>query len=134
MHNHHEFWLWVSFSIGMLFYMMKRAYYLVTGPNPVATSYGEFIQRCWIPLAIRAAIDCGVFSLLDHPNIVNPVLSKFGIAFQLDSPISTMPGGVAFFLGLGMDSIVDFLVTKIPLVKDFLPQMPPALKDQKPSD
>ena len=36
----------------------------------------------------------------------------------------------AFFFGLGVDAIGDFLVSKLPILKDFLPQMPGPLPRQ----
>jgi len=105
-------------------YMLKRAYYLVTGPNPVARTYGEFIEKCWIPLLVRFAVDSGVYWLSFYPELFNPLVSRFG--FELHSPVPQY-AVVAFFIGLGVDSLVDFAVTKIPGVKDWLPQMPPPL-------
>lgn len=125
----HELWLWLWFIFGMLIYMLKRAYYLVKGPNPVASTYSQFIVACWIPLLVRGVVDSGVFWLSFYPDFLNPVLSKFGLSWQLHSPMSDMPAVIALFMGLAMDSIVDFAVTKIPFIKDWLPQMPPALKD-----
>ena len=127
--EHHLLWLWFWFAIGMVVYMLKRAYYLVTGPNPVANTYPEFIKRCWIPLLVRAVVDSGLFWLSFYPAIMNPILSKIGLSFQIESPMSQMPGPIALFVGLAMDSVVDFAVTKIPYVKDWLPQMPPPLKE-----
>ena len=129
-HQHlfsHELWLWLWFGGGMVVYMLKRAYYLVTGPNPIANNYGDFLRRCWIPLLVRAVVDSGVFWATFYPDFLNPVISKFGFNWQLHSPMSDMPGFVALFVGLGMDSLVDIAVTKIPGVKDWPPQMPPPL-------
>jgi len=128
----HELWLWLAFAGGMAVYMLKRAYYLVKGPNPVANTYGQFIVACWIPLLVRAAVDSGLFWATFYPDILNPVLGKLGLTWQLHSPMSSMPAVVAFFVGLGMDSIVDFAVTKIPLVRDWLPQMPAPINPPTP--
>lgn len=126
----HELGLWLFFILGMSVYMLKRAYYLVKGPNPVANTYRQFIEVCWIPLLVRAVVDSCVFWFMFYPDILNPVISKLGLVWQLHSPMSDMPWPVALLAGLAMDSVVDFAVTKIPYVKDWLPQMPPALKDQ----
>lgn len=122
----HLVWLWFWFLVGMSVYMLKRAYYLVTGPNPVATNYTQFINRCWIPLLVRAVLDSGIYWLSFYPDILNSILSYFGVSFQLHSAIPEF-GVVALFAGLFVDSTVDFAVTKIPYVKDWLPQMPPPL-------
>lgn len=124
----HELWMWLCFIFGTLIYMLKRAYYLVKGPNPIANTYAEYFRMSWIPLLVREVVDAGVFWALFYPDVVNPVFAHFGLSFQLHSAVLSMPPVVALFLGLGMDSIVDFLVTKIPYVKDWLPQMPGPLQ------
>lgn len=120
-------WLWMWFLMGMFIYMLKRAYYLVTGPNPVANTYGEFVERCWIPLLTRAFGDSMIYWLTFYPDVFNGLLSALHIDFQLHSPLPQY-GVVAALMGLSVDSIVDFVVTKIPYIKDWLPQMPPPLK------
>lgn len=121
---------WGWFMFGMAVYMLKRAYYLVTGPNPVANSYGEFLQRCWIPLFVRAVFDSGVYWLTFYPALLTPILKHLG----WDSMVNHIQSGLlqigpaALFFGLGVDSIVDFGVSKVPYVKDWLPQMPGPLK------
>lgn len=130
----HLLWLWLWFMIGMFTYVLKRAYYLVTGPNPVANSYTEFWKKCWPPLLIRAVVDSGVYWATFYPDVLNKALSSAGLSWQLHSPIPEF-GVVALFFGLFVDSIVDFGVTKIPYVKDWLPQMPPPLKaSAQPTD
>lgn len=124
--NHLE-WLWFWYIVGAFVYMLKRAYYLVTGPNPVANSYSEFWAKCWIPLFVRFVVDSGVFWSAFYPDIFNAVIAKTGFAFRLHSPMLQMPAPVALFVGLSIDAIIDIAVTKLPYVKDFLPQMPPPL-------
>lgn len=126
----HLLWLWGWFLFGMAIYMLKRAYYLVTGPNPVASNYTQFLERCWIPLLVRAVVDSGLFWLTFYPAILNPLISHFGFSFQLSSPMSQMPAPITLFIGLGVDSVIDFAVSKVPYVKDWLPQMPPPMKGQ----
>lgn len=123
----HIWWLWLWFIVGMFTYMLKRAYYLVTGPSPVANNYTQFIERCWIPLFIRGVIDSGMFWLGFYPAMLNPLLSHVGISFHLVSSVALMPAPICLFVGIGMDSAVDFAVSKSPILKDILPQMPPPL-------
>jgi len=118
-------WLWMWYAVGAFVYMLKRAYYLVTGPNPIADSYKQFFQRCWIPLLVRFVVDSGFYWMMFYPEILNPLLGYVGISFQIHSPMSKMPGPVALFVGLGIDSAVDMAISKIPILKDWLPQMPP---------
>ena len=124
----HLVWLWLWFVVGAVVYMLKRMYYLVTGPNPVANSYKEFWIKCWIPLLVRFVIDSGVYWLTFYPDVFNAAIKGMGFSFQLHSPVPQF-GVVALFAGLSVDSIVDFAVTKIPYIKDWLPQMPPPLKE-----
>ena len=124
--NLHLLWLWMWFIFGMITYMLKRSYFLVTGPNPVANNYTEFWIKCWIPLFVRAVEDSAVYWVSFYPDVLNPILSYFGISFQLHSALPEF-GVVALLFGLFVDSAVDFAVTKIPIIRDWQPQMPPPL-------
>jgi len=107
----------------------------ITGPNPIANSYGQFWQRAWIPLFVRFVVDSGIYWLTFYPDLLNGALGfmgRFGWNVQLHSPIPQF-APVALFFGLGIDSLVDFAVTKIPYVKDWLPQMPGPMKPIPPT-
>jgi hypothetical protein len=126
-------WLWAWFIIGELVYILKRAYYLVTGPSPVANNYTQFLQRCWPPLLVRGMAGAGVYWLTFYPEILSQAISLTGLNWQLHSPIPHY-AVVAFFFGMGMDSILDFGLSKIPYLKDWLPQMPPPLPKAQIAD
>jgi hypothetical protein len=119
-------WLWIWFIIGELIYILKRAYYLITGPNPIANDYKQFLQRCWVPLLIRAITGAGVYWLTFYPEVLSEAISLVGLNIQLHSPIPHY-AVVALFFGMGMDSILDFALSKVPYLKDWLPQMPAPL-------
>jgi hypothetical protein len=124
----HLAWLWGWFLFGMSVYMLKRAYYLTTGPAPIAHSYSEFIRRSWIPLFVRGAVDSGVFWACFTPQLLAQGLSYLGWASaQGVIALVTKFAVCAFFFGLAVDSAVDFSVSKVPFLKGWLPQMPPAL-------
>lgn len=128
MHKH-LLWLWLWFSIGMFTYWLKRAYYLVTGPNPVANTYAQFWQRCWIPLLVRAFIDSLAFWALFTPGFADAALSKLGwTSFSWVVTMVTQFAVFAAVFGHTADSVIDMAVSKLPLLKDWLPQMPPPLK------
>lgn len=130
----HEAWLWLWFTLGCLTYWMKRAYYLVTGPNPVASTYGQFIQRCWIPIAVRWFIDSLFFWLAFTPGIADKALTALGWeSYAWVVQMITQFAPVAAMFGHSVDSVVDFAVTKIPFLKDVLPQMPGPLKPATPT-
>lgn len=125
----HLVWLWLWFFIGTFTYWLKRAYYLVTGPNPVAGTYSQFVQRCWIPILVRAFIDAMCYWLLFIPGMSDRLLAYFGYTgWQWVTEVVTLYAPVAAIFGHTIDSVVDFLVSKIPYVKDIVPQMPPPLK------
>ena len=118
---------WGWFLLGMSVYMLKRAYYLVKGPNPIANTYGQFVQVAWIPLVVRAVVDSGLYWLTFYPNLLTPLLKYVGWNIEVQYSLLHL-GPATLFFGMGVDSVVDFLVSKIPFVRDFLPQMPPPLK------
>ena len=118
-------WLWIAFLAGMTVYWLKRAYYGVNPPNPVATGFLNYVQRSWAPLLVRMAIDSAVFWLLFTPGLADKALASVGWAnYSWVVTMITQFAPVAFFFGFFVDSVVDFAVTKVPFVKDVLPQMP----------
>lgn len=133
--NGHFMWMWFWFLMGMLTYWAKRAYFLVTGPNPIANSYGQFIERCWIPLLVRSFLDSLVFWLLFSPGAADRLLAylgwtSYGWAVSLITQVA--PVGAVF--GHTIDSIMDFAVNKIPWIKGILPQLPGPLPTPPPTD
>jgi hypothetical protein len=119
-------WLWSWFIVGEMAYWLKRAYYLVTGPNPVANTYSQFLQRCWAPLLVRGIAGAGVYWLTFYPELLSGAMKLVGWHTEFHSPIPHY-AVVALFFGLGIDNVLDFVVSKVPYLKDWLPQMPPPL-------
>lgn len=121
----HLAWLWLWFYIGVILYVLKRAYYLVTGPNPIANSYRQFFQRCWLPLLVRIGLESGLFWLCFNSELISKALDYIGWLNYAGAVMTvTQFAPMAFFFGHAIDSIADFAVSKIPFVKDVLPQMP----------
>ena len=121
----HLVWLWLWFGIGASLYILKRAYYLVTGPNPIASTYKQFFQRCWIPLLVRTVIDSVVFWACFNPNLLTAGLQYLGAErFAGVVGLATQFAPVAFLFGHTVDSAMDTAISKIPGFKDWLPQMP----------
>jgi hypothetical protein len=131
----HLIWLWFWFLIGSALYMLKRAYFLVTGPNPIANSYRQFIERCWIPLLVRLVIDSGFFWACFTPELATAGLNYLGWAkFGWVVSVVTQFAVASLFFGFDIDSIVDFGINKIPWLKGWLPQMPGPLPTLAPTD
>jgi hypothetical protein len=123
-----ELWLWGWFATGMMLYWLKRAYYLVTGPNPIANSYVQFVQRCWIPLLVRAFLDSLIFWALFTPGFADKALKYLGWenAAWMVMMVTQFAVFAAVF-GHTVDSLMDFAVSKIPFFRDQIPQMPAPL-------
>src|ERR1700684_2362663 len=122
--NWHLVFLWTWFFVGMFAYMTKRGYYLITGPNPVANNFDQFVQRCWAPLLVRLILDSGVYWATFTPQVLVGGLNLLGWSrFAAAVGSVTQFGFFALFFGFGVDSILDFAMTKVPWIKDVLPQM-----------
>jgi hypothetical protein len=123
--NGHLIWLWLWFFIGALMYWVKRAYYGVTPPNPVATSYAHYLQRSWAPLLVRFFVDSMIFWALFTPGFADKAVASLG--WQSGGWVIGMVTQFAVFasiFGFFVDAVADIAVTKIPWIKDVLPQMP----------
>jgi hypothetical protein len=123
--NWHLIWLWFWFFAGSFVYWIKRAYFMINPPNPVAHSLGQFVERAWMPLLFRFAADSGIYWATFSPAVLSAALHAWGwdrFASSVDAV--TQYGFFALFFGMGVDSAVDIGVTKIPWIKDFWPQMP----------
>lgn len=131
----HLLWLWFWFLLFMSLYWLKRAFYMVTGPNPVANSYPQFIQRCWAPLLIRAGLDSLVFWLLFTPGLADKALTSLGwtsFAWAISGVTQFAPFAATF--GYTVDSVMDTVVSKVPGLSTLLPQMPGPLPSSPPTD
>jgi hypothetical protein len=121
----HLVWLWAWFFIGSFVYWIKRAYFLITGPNPIANNLEQFIARAWMPLLFRFAADSGIFWATFSPIVLSAMLHYLGWErFANSVDVVTQYGFFALFFGMGVDSAVDIGVTKIPWIRDYWPQMP----------
>ncbi len=121
----HEIWLWLWFFVGALMFWLKRAYFLVSPPNPVADGYVHFLQRAWAPLLVRFFADSMIFWTLFTPGFADRAIAAMG--WQTGAWVVHMVTQFAVFaaiFGFFSDSVADLAITKIPWVKDVLPQMP----------
>lgn len=134
--NHHLMWLWTWYVIGNLFFWLKRAYFMINPPNPVANNYRHFIERAWAPLLVRFFFDSMVFWSLFTPGFADKALAYVG--WSRASEAIGMVTKFAVFsavFGFTADSIMDVALSKIPVVRDILPQMPgPLSANVNPTD
>ena len=123
--NKHLLWLWLWYFVGAFTYWLKRAYYLVTGPNPVANTYGQFVKRCWIPLLVRLFLDSMVYWIFFIPGMADKAFAAIGwTTYSWATNLVTQFAPFSAIFGHAIDSVMDFAVGKIPGIKDILPQMP----------
>jgi hypothetical protein len=127
----HTAWLWFWFYLGMITYWLKRSYYSINPPNPVATGYVNYVQRAWVPLLVRAFLESLIFWIMFTPGIADKVLAYFGwTSYGWAVSMITQVAPIAAVFGHTLDSVVDMAVSKIPFVNTILPQMPGALPQQ----
>lgn len=133
MNVRHEAWLWAWFIVGMGTYWLKRAYYLVTGPNPVANTYGQFWQRCWIPLLVRGFLESLIFWVMFDSQIADKALTALGwTSYDWAVKMVTSIAPIAALFGHTMDSLMDMAISKVPFINTILPQMPGPIKPCPP--
>ena len=126
--NWHEAWVWLWFLLGMFTYWLKRAFYGINPPNPVATGYANYVQRAWAPLLVRAFLESLIFWILFTPGLADKLLGALGwTSYDWAVQTLTTVAPAAAIMGHAADSVMDMAVSKIPFVKDILPQMPGAL-------
>jgi hypothetical protein len=134
--NKHEIWLWAWYVVGSLMFWLKRAYFMVSPPNPVALNYRHFIERAWAPLLVRFFADSLVFWALFTPGFADSALAYFGWA-RASEALSMVTKYAVFSAAFGfmVDSILDVALSKTPIIKDTLPQMPgPLSANVNPTD
>lgn len=129
--NGHLIWLWSWFLVGMMTYWLKRAYYGINPPNPVATGYVDYLRRACVPLLVRGFLESLIFWLLFTPGLADRGLAYIGWESYGWAVLAvTQVAPLAAFFGHALDSIADMAVSKIPFVKDMLPQMPGPLPQE----
>lgn len=122
-------WLWLWYIVGSLMYMVKRAFYMITGPNPVANDTSQYIRVAGIPLLFRFVVDSTIFWVLFKPELVQAGLKSMGWeTWAWVLMMITQFAPVALLFGLAIDPLVDWaiptVIGRVPFLKDWWPQMP----------
>ena len=112
--------------------MMKRAFYLIKGPNPVANSWKQFVEVAWLPLLFRFVVDSAIYWAMFTPQIAQAGLEYLGFEkFAGIVAVITKFAVCSLGFGLIVDSLVDWgigtVLSKIPFLSGFWPQMPSPL-------
>lgn len=125
--------VWICYGIGVLSYWLKRAYYGINPPNPIANGYTHWFQRSWAPLTVRGLMEAGLFWLAFTPGYADKILASVGWSdYDWAIVAITHVPPIAFFFGHSVDSIVDMGVSKVPFINKLIPQMPGPLPTPTP--
>jgi hypothetical protein len=132
-------WLWLWFGIGAIAYVVKRAYYMITGPNRAANSAAQYVRVAGVPVGFRLLVDSAIYWLCFSPDILQAGLQYIGWGKTAEVvAVVTTYAPCALFFGLFVDAIMDFVIPvvigKLPFLKDWWPQMPGPLQVQAPPD
>lgn len=126
---HHHLWLWLWFLIGAHAYIAKRAFYMIKGPNPAASTIKQYIHIAGVPIGFRLLVDSGIYWACFSPEVLQAAFKYFGWETAAAVvAVVTRFAVCALFFGLAVDPLMDWaiptLVGKIPFLKDWWPQMP----------
>ncbi|HWQ03151.1 MAG TPA: hypothetical protein VNL38_01605 [Candidatus Nitrosotenuis sp.] len=112
-----SFVLWLCFALGQAVHILKRAGMAVRSKkNPLRTRR-EFLRRHGDAIAVRAALCSALFWLLkQRPELLAQFLLALG-APPMELPLT---GATALIFGYCADSLLDWLVSRVPsLQKDW---------------
>ena len=112
--------------------MLKRGFYLIKGPNPVANNFEQFVAVAWLPLLFRFVVDSMIYWAMFTPQIAQAALQWIGLEkFAGIIAVITKFAVCSLCFGLIVDSMVDWgigtALCKIPFLRDWWPQMPAPL-------
>ncbi len=111
--------IWALYLLGQLLHVLKRAGMAVRSNSNSIRSRMEFIAFSWDALLVRIVLCAGLFAaLLTNPHGLTKLLAQIGAGITAD--ISIDPG-TALIFGYFADSVLDWLVSKIPMLQKELP-------------
>lgn len=119
MENANQFVLWLLFAAGQTAHILKRASMAVRSKTNSIRSRREYFVFCWDILLIRIALCSSLFCwALYRPDFIRHLVELLGVNLQVDFRIDT---GTALVVGYFADSILDWMVSRIPLLQRELP-------------
>jgi len=119
MQAHNDIWIWLLYASGQMVHILKRAGMAVRSRTNSIHSRLEFILFFWDSLLVRVVLCVGLFwVVLSNPRALAALLSLVGVDLAIEVPVSR---GTALIFGYFADSILDWLVSKIPWLERELP-------------
>jgi hypothetical protein len=110
--------LWLCFALGQATHILKRAGMAVRSPQNALRTRREYLRLHWDVLAVRALLSAALFWLLEgRPDLLAALPAIFG------APPAELPltGATALILGYFADSVMDWLVSRVPALQKELP-------------
>ncbi len=120
MYQHTTAAVWLLYLLGQFVHMLKRAGMAVRSKSNRIRSRFEFIAFNWDALLIRVVLCAGLFwVLLTNPRGLTRILSLLGSDLTVDVSVDL---GTALIFGYFADSVLDWMVSKIPFLQKELPE------------
>jgi hypothetical protein len=111
--------IWALYLLGQFLHVLKRAGMAVRSKSNSIRSRIEFIAFSWDALLVRVVLCAGLLAaLLTNPRGLTKLMAMLGAGITAD--ISVDPG-TALIFGYFADSVLDWLVSKIPMLQKELP-------------
>jgi hypothetical protein len=111
--------LWTLFVFGQSLHILKRAGMAVRSKTNSIRSRVEFVAFCWEALLVRLVLCSGLFAALQtNPHGLTKLLTLIGVQISAEIPVDP---GTALIFGYFADSVLDWLVSKIPVLQKELP-------------
>jgi hypothetical protein len=119
MNQHTTAVIWALYLLGQVLHVLKRAGMAVRSRSNSIHSRIEFIAFYWDALLVRLMLCAGLFAaLLTNPRGLTKLLGMLGAGINADISVDT---GTALVFGYFADSVLDWLVSKIPMLQKELP-------------
>ncbi len=120
MHQHTTM-IWILYLLGQIVHILKRAGMTVRSKSTSIHSHFEFIAFYWDVLLVRVVLCAGLFwVLLTNPRGLTELFAMLGAGITADISVDL---GTALIFGYFADSVLDWLVSKIPMLQKELPAL-----------
>lgn len=114
--------MWALYFVGQLLHMFKRIDMTKSSKLNGIKTYGDYLKANWISLATRLFLSTMLLGWWStHADFLNTLFSRFGVTVGFEIPFTLWTVGI---YGLAIDSILDWMVGKIPFLQKEVPPNP----------